>query len=81
MRASIREPNAVDCVCVNSCMKTAVASVSLRPLARQIDGSDMTKNMSPFRMRDANDTRLAGSVSPLGRRMVPACGAPRIANG
>ncbi len=61
-------------------MKTAVASVSLRPLARQIDGSDMTKNMSPFRMRDANDTRLAGSDSPFGRRTVPECGALRITN-
>ena len=60
---------------VNSCMKTAVASVSLRPFARQMDGRDMTKNMSPFGMREANDTRLAGSDSPFGARMVPVCGA------
>jgi hypothetical protein len=40
----------------------------------------MTRNMSPFRVRDANDTRLAGSVSPFGTRMVSECGTLRTTN-
>ena len=77
--ASMRRPNPADCVCVNSCMNTAVASnARLSPLAcaSQIGGSAITNAIVPSGSGAANDVSWAGTVWPSGSASLPSCGAP-----